>query len=113
MDTFCYMQLQTQDKDRAEAFYEKLFQWKLERTPGYSEVKTGGLDAGVMKSPAPQVPSFWLPYVAVADLGKTLAAAQELGAKVVVPPTDVPGKGKYAVFSDPTGAMMAIWVVTK
>jgi len=113
MDTFCYMQLHTQDKERAEAFYEKLFAWKVAKAPGYSEVKTGGLDAGVMQAPAPNIPSHWLPYVAVDDLGKTLAQAQELGAKVVVPPTDVPGKGKYAIFSDPTGAMMAIWLVAK
>ena len=53
----------------------------------------------------------WLPYVAVSDPDATMARARELGAKVLVPPSDIPNYGRFGVLEDPTGAVLAIMKV--
>jgi predicted enzyme related to lactoylglutathione lyase len=55
----------------------------------------------------PQVPPHWLPYFAVADCAATAARAQELGAQLRVPPTEIE-PGTFAVIADPQGAVFAV-----
>jgi predicted enzyme related to lactoylglutathione lyase len=54
------------------------------------------------------MPSHWLPYFAVEDCDQISAKAQEMGATVLQPPTDIPGTGKFSVLLDPQGAAFAI-----
>ena len=42
-------------------------------------------------------------YLRVEDLDATLAKAEKLGGKVVLPPSQVPGGPKLAMFADPAG----------
>jgi predicted enzyme related to lactoylglutathione lyase len=120
--TFVWDELMSTDPAAAGAFYEKVFGWKprpvdmgdgntytlLDR-PGVKNVKGDqGSAGGMMKSP-PGVPaSFWLAYVGVDDCDKLSERAARLGAKVMVPPTDIPNVGRFACWSDPQGASIAI-----
>jgi predicted enzyme related to lactoylglutathione lyase len=73
-------------------------------TPKGEPVAAGGM----MKSP-PGVPhSFWLPYVAIEDADALSERATRLGAKVMVPPTDIPNVGRFACWSDPQQASIAV-----
>jgi predicted enzyme related to lactoylglutathione lyase len=49
----------------------------------------------------------------VADLGAKLGEVEKLGGKTIVPPSEVPGKGRYAVITDPSGAALGLWEVLK
>jgi hypothetical protein len=63
---------------------------------------------GMMKSP-PGVPhSFWLPYVAVDHADHASERAKRLGATIAVPPTDIPNVGRFACWSDPQQASIAV-----
>lgn len=53
--------------------------------------------------------SHWMPYVAVNDVDASAAKVKELGGTVCVPPTDIPGTGRFAVIGDPTGGYMSIY----
>ncbi|MGH3990819.1 MAG: VOC family protein, partial [Pseudonocardiaceae bacterium] len=53
------------------------------------------------------VPSHWMAYFAVEDTDAVAARAQELGATILVPPTDIP-PGRFAVLNDPHGAAFSI-----
>jgi len=120
--TFCWDELVTTDPKVAVAFYEKVFGWKarpvdmgggmtytlLDR-PG---VKTAMGDqqsaGGAMQSP-PGVPySFWIAYVAVDDCDGLSARAERAGAKVVAGPMDIPNIGRFAFWTDPQGASIAV-----
>ena len=106
-------ELTTQDEKTAIAFYEKAFGFDhdaMEMPDGaYYVLKHGGKGrAGVMKAPDPSVPTMWTPYVCVDDADAQAARARELGATLVVPPADIPGVGRFAVFVDPQGAGLAI-----
>ena len=54
-----------------------------------------------------EVPAYWLTYFGTADCDATVAAATGDGATLVVGPIDIP-VGRFAVLSDPTGAMFAV-----
>jgi predicted enzyme related to lactoylglutathione lyase len=47
-------------------------------------------------------------YFAVADCDATAASVERLGGSVTVPPTDVPGIGRFAMLRDPQGAVFAV-----
>ena len=120
--TFAWDELMTSDPAAASAFYAKVFGWQprpvdmgggmtytlLDR-PGVKNAQGGQMSAGgVMKSP-PGVPySFWLPYVAADDTDRLCERATRLGAKVTVPPTDIPNVGRFACWLDPQQAAIAI-----
>nr|MBA2540470.1 VOC family protein [Deltaproteobacteria bacterium] len=61
-----------------------------------------------MKQMMPQQPHAWLPYVAVANTDATAEKAKKLGATIVVPPTDIPNVGRFAVLVDPQGSALGI-----
>jgi hypothetical protein len=109
---FVHVELLTNDTGKAKAFYKKLFDWKLEDVPGmdYTLIDVGeGTGGGIMKNPAPNVPSSWLAYVLVEDAASSTQKAKELGAKILREVTEIPNVGKFSVIADPTGAVLALW----
>jgi len=112
---FCWGQLNTSDTTKAEAFYAALFGWgaKTGSDGGmtYTEWLVGGTPIGGMMGlpKEAQAPPHWLAYFAVADCDATAARAASLGATTCVPPTDITGTGRFAVFTDPQGAAFAIY----
>lgn len=114
--TYCWSELMTDDLAGAKAFYKAVFGWDAETQGpegpgGYTEWKVGGKSIGGMMSKPPTMPpgtpSFWGVYFAVEDTDATLSKAQGLGASVLMPATDIE-PGRFAVLSDPGGAMFSI-----
>ena len=113
-----WTELMTTDANGAERFYTALFPWATSKIqapqgPPYTVFKRRSDDTGIggMMQITPQmpgVPTHWYPYFAVSDCDAVAAKAKGLGAQVHVPPTQIPGTGKFAVFSDPQGASFAI-----
>ncbi len=105
----------TKDPDAAQAFYSAIWGWtmrapKADDQTGYWHVaREGKIDCGGMMKAHEGIPSAWLSYVAVADVDTAFAKAQGLGAKAVVAPRDIPDTGRFAVLSDPTGGVFAIY----
>jgi len=57
--------------------------------------------------------SSWLPYFSVTNVDTIAQKAASLGAQTLVPPTDIPDTGRFAVFADPQGATFAIVTFTR
>lgn len=112
---FVHVELNTTDIDKAKDFYTKLFDWTLEDVDmgpsgTYSIIKVGeGTGGGMLKNPMPGVPSFWLAYVLVDEIGAATKKAASLGAKVVKESVEVPNMGWFSIIEDPTGAALALW----
>ena len=109
---FIHVELMTTDVGKAKEFYQGLFDWKLEDVPetNYTMIKVGeGTGGGMMKTPMPEMPSSWLPYVLVDDVAASTQKAKSLGATIVKPVTEIPGMGSFSVLVDPTGATLAMW----
>ena len=115
--TFSWTELMTTDAAGARGFYCRLLGWNHVETPMepdmvYTVFQVGETHAaGMMQMNGPQfqgVPPNWLSYLSVADCDAAVARATGLGAKVHVPPQDVPKVGRFSVLEDPTGAVFAM-----
>ena len=75
----------------------------------YHVLKQGdAMRAGLFKATDASMPTMWLQYVKVDDCDASAAKAEGLGASIVAPPSDIPGVGRFAVFTDPLGAALAV-----
>ena len=112
---FVHAELNTTDVDKAKAFYQKLFDWKLEDLPAvdgmaYTTIGVGeGTGGGIMKQMIPGAASDWMPYVAVTDIKASTARAKSLGATVLRDVTEVMDMGWLSILKDPTGALIGLW----
>lgn len=111
---FSWTELLTQNPEESIKFYTEMFGWTMETAemPGgtYYMFMAGSRPVGGMvKPPVAEVPTQWNSYVTVEDLDASVAKAAELGATICMPPTDIPGRGRFAALSDPQGAAIALW----
>ncbi|MEN3309944.1 MAG: uncharacterized protein V7603_6146 [Micromonosporaceae bacterium] len=112
-----WVELATRDADAATQFYVSVFGWRpdVQDMTGmpYTVFYVGDANvAGMMPMAADQwpaeVPPHWLAYFGTADADATAAKIQELGGSLTVPPTDIPGVGRFAAAADPAGANFSI-----
>jgi predicted enzyme related to lactoylglutathione lyase len=113
---FVWHELNTADRSAAVTFYTRLFSWGTKDVPmGPGEpytlcVLNGEQIAGITRSMAGvEAPPHWLPYLAVEDVDAASSKAKSLGAKVLKDPMDIPDVGRFAVISDPQGAIFALF----
>jgi uncharacterized protein len=92
-------------------FYGELFGWSLRIVPGagYTLVDTrggGGINGGIGKSRTGQPWATF--YVQVDDPQAALDKAGSLGARTVLPVTELPGMATFAMFDDPDGLLVGL-----
>ena len=58
------------------------------------------------------VPPNWMLYFAVAAVDDFAKTAGETGAKLIVPPQDIPKVGRFSVIQDPQGAVFGAITLT-
>lgn len=105
-------ELMARDTNAAAAFYTRVVGWttqKWEHNPGYTMfVADGRPMGGVMGLPEPSTPPVWLTYVATPDIDESAKLVQTLGGKILKQPEAIPHVGRFAVVTDPQGAMLAL-----
>ncbi len=112
---FGWNELMTTDTEGAKKFYGGLFGWEIEAVPmggaDYSVIKVNGDAVGGMTT-LPQncgaMGPCWGVYVTVDDVDATAGKVEELGGKVIHPPTDIPNVGRFCVIADPQGGTLAV-----
>ena len=99
------------DLEAKESFYGALFDWSFQRPNGmpYSLVDTGngeqGLRGGIGQPPDGQ--EFVTVYAMVDDVTATLDRAESLGARTVMPRTEMP-MVTVGLFADPQGQVFGL-----
>ncbi len=110
---FIWYELMTSDLDAAADFYGAVIGLgcrECDNAGGaYRIFGIGGADvAGLMTIPEEArcqgARPGWLGYVGVNDVDKAAADVIEAGGTQHVPPTDIPGIGRFAMLADPQGA---------
>jgi predicted enzyme related to lactoylglutathione lyase len=115
---FVWYDLMTPDQATAEQFYMAVLGWetdvwKQNGSPSHYTMWTANKIpiGGIMAMPADAIARgerpHWLAYVSTPDTDAMVRQATGLGASVVVPPTDIPGVGRFAMLTDPVGAFIA------
>ena len=117
-NSLCWAELDTNDTKSAGSFYTELFGWgkkgggQAANETEYIEWQHGGKSIGGMMTIPKEwgpVPPNWLVYFAVADVDATAKKTGELKGAAIVPPTDIPDMGRFAVLRDPQGAVFAVF----
>ena len=117
--TFCWIELGTTNVKKAKAFYKGLFGWTFQDIPmGDGEQYTflsikkkpvGGFYPLPSGKKAGKLPVFWLPYILVDHVERTVARIEKAGGTLFKGPMQVMDMGDMAILQDPTGAAFALW----
>ncbi len=109
--SFGWNELYTNDPAASKRFYTGLFGWKTKDSPEYTEWINAEKEIGGMMQIKPEwggMPPNWTIYFMVTDCDATVAKAKSLGGRVGVGPMDIEHVGRFAMLSDPAGAMFAV-----
>ena len=118
--SFCWWSLMTKDVAKANDFYQKLFDWKLDEMeiPGQDKATIYSAGQGGFANPVPLEkdfpgPSHWMTYITVENVDEACKCAEKMGGTVCVPAFDIPTIGRTAVISDPLGAAFHVFTPAK
>jgi len=92
--------------DQLREFYGQVFDWQIQHMPEMQyNMVDGSPSIGIGSSPENPYVTF---YVDVDDLQATLDKAEAAGGKTIMPPMEIPGTVKMAMFADPEGHFIGI-----
>jgi len=103
-----WIDLITQDGNRARAFYTTLFGYQVKPVEAGKEhqydlfIRDKRAVAGLVELEWEGLEDNWLPYFKVADVDRSIENARNLGGKLILQ------SGKVAVLAGPTGAVFGI-----
>lgn len=116
MHTIVHFEIPSDNIERARKFYNGLFGWKLEKAPGDMEYWMGSINeeltqgVGLMKRQQPQ--QTVTNYIDVSSVDEYSKKVENLGGKIKVPKTEVPGMGWFVVCMDTENNMFGLWEST-
>jgi predicted enzyme related to lactoylglutathione lyase len=119
MDKVVHFEIPADDVERAKKFYSGNFGWKLTDMPEMQYVmahtaetsadgmiqEKGVINGGLMKRGEVKNP---VVVISVTSIDASLPKIESSGGKVVVPPMDIPGVGRYAYVSDTEGNVIGV-----
>jgi uncharacterized protein len=108
----CWYELASTDLAASQKFYAELLGWSwqdagMEGMTYMLAKSPSAMVAGLFSSEMGRLPG-WLTYFAVESADESAALAASAGAQVQMPPTDIPGTGRFALLADPQGASFGI-----
>jgi len=109
---FVHVEIPATDRRKIAEFYSEMFGWQFQHMDerNYSMFESGNVSGGL-----PPVddelnkPGSVTVYIDSSDIDADLKKIESLGGKTLLPKTEIPGMGHYAVFSDPTGNRLALF----
>ncbi|MBV9881719.1 MAG: VOC family protein [Sphingomonadaceae bacterium] len=114
-DEFFWYELMTPDQAASEAFYTRVVGWTAaaQNPDGHGnsyvvlsvgDRGVGGLLQLTGEMQAGGARPGWVGYIHVADVDARVQAIVEAGGRQLMPPTEIPGVGRFAMVADPGGA---------
>ena len=113
---FVWFDLITTDAAAAEEFYRAVVGWE---TASWEEGNTpytmwvagktavGGVGELDVEARSQGTPPHWSAFILTDDVDATTVKAVELGGTELLPPTDIPGAGRFSVIRDPQGIVFS------
>lgn len=111
----CWYELGTDDLAKAGEFYARILGWNVAdagmegveyHLARMGDMMVAGITTNAGQEGAP--PPNWLIYFAVDDCDKAATDIKAGGGQVYIAPTDIPGTGRFAIVTDPQGAVFGI-----
>ncbi len=113
---FVWFDLVTDDANAAKTFYARMFGWEFSRGDDYSVIRSDGEYLGSIAYDGELDPAVqdarWISSISVPDVDSAVASVTAGGGSVLVAAEDLKGRGRFAVVSDPQGAIFAVLKTT-
>lgn len=112
--SFIWYELMTPDPQAAKAFYERVFAWTIEAEASgaidYRMIATPGGHVGGVLTLTPEMiaggaGAAWVGYLNVDDVDAAVGTIAAAGGRTLMPAHDMPGVGRFALVTDPQGAV--------
>lgn len=107
-----HIEIAGRDRLAAAGFYAEMFGWTYEnysQPMDYTMFQSGNVAGGFLDADENYKPGEVVLYIDSQDLEADLARIEALGGAVLMRPTEVPGSGWMAMFTDPGGSRLALW----
>jgi len=108
-----HLEISASDPNAAAEFYSKVFGWKIEVEESMNYVQfaaeEGGIGGAFTEVDENNPAGTLVPYVTTDDIQASLEKIGSNGGSTVVPKTEIPGFGHFAVFTDPTGNKIGLY----
>jgi predicted enzyme related to lactoylglutathione lyase len=107
-----HVEIPADDVERAKRFYTAVAGWEFgeaEGFPGYFMFRTGDASGGGLGKRGEAVGTVIRDYITVDDVDEASQTAVRLGGKIVSPPAEVPGMGRWATVLDSEGNEIGLW----
>jgi predicted enzyme related to lactoylglutathione lyase len=111
-----HIEIPAANASAAGKFYSDVFGWQINTDQTYNYVMFkpkdgpgGGFVEPMEGTPVAYKPDRLMIYLATDDIDATLATIEAHGGKTVLPKTEIPHVGWWAVFTDPTGNHLALF----
>lgn len=120
MPSIVHFEVPADDIERAQKFYARVFNWKIEKIPGdleyYSIITKNdnnepGIHGGLMKRQSPE--QMITNYINVDSIDEYSAQVEKAGGKVIIPKSPVPGVGYFAICLDTENNSFGFWMDDK
>jgi len=109
-----HVEIHSTAPEKTQAFYERVFGWKFQAIPemNYTTFDAPSPPGGGLQAAAEMGPMI-LNYLLSTDVAADLRKVQDAGGSVLVPKSEIPGMGWFAIFRDPTGLSSALYEAMK
>ena len=108
-----HFEIPAEQPEQSMQFFKEVFDWRFEQMgeEEYWFAITGdsepGINGAIMKKRHPEQPL--ANSIRVENIEATQAMIREAGGEVVVPKTEIPGKGWLSFFKDLDGYIHGLW----
>jgi predicted enzyme related to lactoylglutathione lyase len=118
-----HFDLQAEDSEKLAKFYNKVFDWKIEKVEAPMEywfIETvpmdekmapfkPGINGGIGKRQTPD--QRLMNYIDVKSIDDAVKKIEKAGGKIIMPKTEMPGVGELAVAEDIEGNPFGLWSI--
>lgn len=107
-----HVEFSANELQSAGNFFSDVFGWEVQHMPemNYAMYTTGdGVGGGLNPVSDTNPVGTTLVHIGTNDVNATLAKIEEHGGATLVPKTEIPGFGWFAIFKDPTGNTIGLF----
>ena len=110
-NSIVHIEIPASDRLTAARFYSEVFGWEYQDMPemSYTTFNTGNVGGGYNPLGEQVKPGDVMVYVGSDDIEADLEQVEAQGGKTLVPKTEIPSVGWFAIFADPTGNALALF----
>ena len=111
MRSIAHIEIPAGDPAAAGKFYSTLFGWETESMPGmdYEGFRTGTVVGGFPRVGPMATAGEVVLYIESAGIDEDLRRIEAEGGHAIVPRSEIPGMGHFAIFTDPTGNKVGLF----